>query len=95
MHIAAGILYALAAAFEIAGVALVVSLARKIRRMLRTGALSRIDGGDASGRKRQPDSLDILALLTEDAARPWVASALLVAGILAGAAGNFLTLLFR
>ncbi len=92
MHIAAGILYALAATFEVAGVALVVSLALKLRRMLRTDALSRIDGGDASGRKSQPDSLDVLALLTEDAARPWAASALLVAGILAGTAGNFLTL---
>lgn len=91
MHIAAGILYALAAVFEIVGVALVVCLALKIRRRLRTGALNRIDAGDASGRKPQPDSLDILALLTEDAARPWVASVLLVAGILAGTAGNFLT----
>jgi hypothetical protein len=92
MHLAAGILYALSAVFEIAGVALVISLAVKLRRILRTGALSRIDGGDALGRKSQPDSLDVLGLLTEDAARPWVASALLVAGILAGAAGNFLIL---
>lgn len=92
MHVIAGIMYGLAASFEVAGVALVVSLALKLRRMLRTGALGRIDGGDASGRKAQPDSLDVLALLTDDAARPWVASALLVAGILAGAAGNFLTL---
>jgi hypothetical protein len=90
MHIAAGILYALAAAFEIAGVVLVVRLAFKIRRMLRTGALSRIDAGDASGQKSQPDSLDMLALLAEDASSPWIASALLIAGILAGTVGNFL-----
>jgi hypothetical protein len=92
MHIAAGILYVVAAAFEISGVILVVRLALRIRRMLATDALSRVDGGAASGRKLQPDSFDILAVLTEDAARPWIASPLLIAGILAGTAGNFLTL---
>jgi hypothetical protein len=92
MHIAAGILYALAATCEIWGVVLVVIFANKIRSMLRTDALSRIDGGDASGRKSQPDSIDILELLAKNAASPCFVSALLIAGILAGTAGSFLTL---
>jgi hypothetical protein len=92
MHIAAGILYAIGASFELLGVVLIVRLAFNLRRILRTGALGRIDGGNAFGQKDAPDLSDVLELLVDDAARPWIASALLIAGILAGAAGNFLTL---
>lgn len=92
MHIAAGFLYALALVCELAGLALVVDLAHKLRVVLRTGALGRIDGGDALGRSSQPQLGDVVELLAKDAASPSVAVALLVIGILAGAAGNFLTL---
>lgn len=92
MRVVAGILYVLAALLEITAVVLVVRFASKLRRRLRTGALSRIDGGDASGRKSQPDSLDVLALLTENAVRPWLASTLLVVGILAETVASLLTL---
>lgn len=92
MFFAAAFLYALAAVCELAGVALVVDFARRLRRLLLTGALGRIDSGDASGRTSQPDLSDVIELLAKDAAGPWVASVLLVVGILAGAAGSFLTL---
>jgi len=92
MRIAAGFLYALALVCELAGLALVVDLAHKLRVMLRTGALGRIDGGDALGQSSQLQLGDVVELLAKDAASPWVAAALLVIGILAGAAGNFLTL---
>lgn len=99
MHIVAGTLYFLAAACELIGVLLVIDLAVKLRGILRTGVLvriegggyrGRIDGGDASGRSSQPDLADVLGLLAEEAARPWIASAFVVAGILAGTVGNFL-----
>jgi hypothetical protein len=92
MHLAAGILYAVAAVCELARVALVVDLALKLGLMLRTGALTRLDGGDASGRKAQPDLADVLVVLAKNAARPWIASIFIVVGILAGTASNFLTL---
>lgn len=92
MHIAAGVLYALAAVCELAGIALVVDFARKLSRLLPTGALGRIDGGDALGRSSQPQLGDVVELLAKDAARPCVASALLAVGIVAGTVGNFLTL---
>jgi hypothetical protein len=92
VHIVAGFLYAVAALCELLGILLVVKLARKLRHVLRTGAVGRIDGGDASGHSSQLDAADVLGLLAEDAAYPRVAIALLVAGIIAGTAGSFLTL---
>ena len=44
------------------------------------------------GENRHPDSGDLMELLVNEAAKPWFASALIVAGIIAGTAGNFLTL---
>jgi hypothetical protein len=92
MHLAAGILYAVAAVCELTGVVLVVDLALKLGLMLRTGALGRLDGGDAAGRKPQPDMADVLEVLAKNAARPWIASIFVVVGILVGTASNFLTL---
>jgi hypothetical protein len=92
MHVVAGILDVFAASLEITGVLLVVRFASKVRRTLRTGALGRIDGCDASGRTSQPDSIDLVALLTDNAAHPWLASTLLAVGILAGTVASLLTL---
>lgn len=92
MHIFIGVLYAIGAVCELLGVVLVAWFACRLRRVLRTGALGRIDAGDASGQRTEPDLDNVVGLLAEDAARPWVAAGLLVTGVLAEAVANFLSL---
>jgi hypothetical protein len=92
MHLAAWILYILAAVCQLAGVVLLLGFAFQLRRVLLTGALTRIDAGDARGQRSQRDLSDVVSLLAENQAHPWVGSALVVIGIVAGTVGSCLTL---
>jgi hypothetical protein len=92
MRIAAAILYTLGFICDIWGVLLVVRSALDLRYVLQTGAQNRIDGGGVTGESVIPDLSDVVATVTDDKAHPWCGVALLVVGIAAGTAGNFITL---
>lgn len=93
---AARILFVVAAAAELAGVALIVIDIVRARRLLRKRLVRGIDGGNAltdwSKLTVAETSDPVEMFLLEGRASQALAVVLLVVGILAGTVGNFLTL---
>jgi hypothetical protein len=95
MTLAAAILFAVAAAAELGGVALIVAGIRAAKRKLDTPVRHSIDGGNAFSTFVYPprearNAPEVFVLEAMEKQR--LAVALLVLGIVAGTVGNFLTL---
>jgi hypothetical protein len=95
VQIAAAVLFVVAAVSELSGVALIVAGIRAAKRKLDTPIPHVIDGGNAFSTHIWPprnasDAPEVFLL--EAMERQGLAVLLLVAGIISGTVGNFLTL---
>ena len=87
----AAVLYSISLIAEVAGVYLLVRQAREAMKHLRDpAALYIIDGGDLA--EESPHTVGPLESALRNQVINWRAAALLVGGIVAGSAANFLTL---
>lgn len=93
MTFAAAVLFAVSAAAQLVGVALILVDIVHARRLLRHGNMGRIDGGNAAGVSSVEGSLvDAVAYLVKTHARQTWAVFLIVVGIVTGTVGNYCAL---